>query len=71
MTTRGANVIWFRHGLRLHDNPALLAALADKDQGIALIPVFIFDGESAGKWGICHRYYIDPLNEYICGAKWP
>lgn len=49
MATRGANVIWFRHGLRLHDNPALLAALADKDQGIALIPVFIFDGESAGK----------------------
>jgi len=69
MTTRGANVIWFRHGLRLHDNPALLAALADKDQGIALIPVFIFDGESAGKSS--HRYYIDPLNEYVCGAKWP
>jgi len=62
-------VIWFRHGLRLHDNPALLAALADKDQGIALIPVFIFDGESAGKSS--HRYYIDPLNEYVCGAKWP
>ncbi|XP_004529289.1 cryptochrome-1 isoform X1 [Ceratitis capitata] len=43
-----ANVLWFRHGLRLHDNPALLEAIADKEEGIALIPIFIFDGESAG-----------------------
>ncbi|XP_039961054.1 cryptochrome-1 [Bactrocera tryoni] len=43
-----ANVMWFRHGLRLHDNPALLEAISDKTEGIALIPLFIFDGESAG-----------------------
>ncbi|KAL9895760.1 circadian regulator cryptochrome [Glossina fuscipes fuscipes] len=43
-----ANVLWFRHGLRLHDNPALLEALADREKGIALVPIFIFDGESAG-----------------------
>lgn len=49
MALRGANVIWFRHGLRLHDNPAMLAALSNKDLGVALIPIFIFDGESAGK----------------------
>lgn len=49
MALRTANVIWFRHGLRLHDNPALLSALADKEHGVAIIPVFIFDGESAGK----------------------
>lgn len=49
MAQRTANVIWFRHGLRLHDNPALLSALSDKEHGVALIPVFIFDGESAGK----------------------
>ncbi|XP_067615361.1 cryptochrome-1 [Eurosta solidaginis] len=46
--TKRANVLWFRHGLRLHDNPALLEALSDKTEGIALIPIFIFDGESAG-----------------------
>ena len=43
------NIIWFRHGLRLHDNPALLDAISDKDKGIELLPIFIFDGESAGK----------------------
>ncbi|XP_052809529.1 cryptochrome-1-like [Mya arenaria] len=36
---------WFRHGLRLHDNPALLNAVED---GGELYPIFIFDGEVAG-----------------------
>ncbi|CAH0392405.1 unnamed protein product [Bemisia tabaci] len=39
------SVLWFRHGLRIHDNPALLRALEDTD---IFYPVFIFDGESAG-----------------------
>lgn len=38
-------VHWFRHGLRLHDNPALLDALEDAKTFYA---IFIFDGESAG-----------------------
>ncbi|XP_046405998.1 cryptochrome-1 [Ischnura elegans] len=44
-TERGSALIWFRHGLRLHDNPALHEALKDCSQFYA---VFIFDGESAG-----------------------
>ena len=36
---------WFRHGLRLHDNPALLAC---QDEVERFIPIFIFDGKSAG-----------------------
>nr|CAD7411490.1 unnamed protein product [Timema poppensis] len=36
---------WFRHGLRLHDNPAFLEALKDCDE---IFPIFIFDGETAG-----------------------
>ena len=36
---------WFRHGLRLHDNPALFACLDEVDR---FIPIFIFDGKSAG-----------------------
>lgn len=40
-----ASVLWFRHGLRLHDNPAFLEAVKN---GYVLYPVFIFDGESAG-----------------------
>lgn len=39
------SVLWFRHGLRLHDNPALLDAVKHCD---AFLPIFIFDGESAG-----------------------
>ena len=36
---------WFRHGLRLHDNPALLACA---DECERFVPIFIFDGFSAG-----------------------
>ncbi|XP_034243121.1 cryptochrome-1 [Thrips palmi] len=39
------SVLWFRRGLRLHDNPALLKALSVKQE---FYPIFIFDGLSAG-----------------------
>ncbi|XP_025837056.1 cryptochrome-1 [Agrilus planipennis] len=39
------SILWFRHGLRLHDNPALHAALKKKQP---FLPIFIFDGETAG-----------------------
>lgn len=44
------NVIWFRHGLRLHDNPALLEALMKTNsvEEVHLIPIYIFDGETSG-----------------------
>ncbi|KAK3090268.1 hypothetical protein FSP39_010528 [Pinctada imbricata] len=38
-------VHWFRHGLRLHDNPSLLAGMKKSS---VLYPVFIFDGTVAG-----------------------
>lgn len=40
-----ATVLWFRRGLRLHDNPALIKALSTKN---VFYPIFIFDGETAG-----------------------
>jgi deoxyribodipyrimidine photolyase len=49
-----SSVLWFRHGLRLHDNPALLAAIDNAKVGeedrVQLFPVFVFDGESASKF---------------------
>ena len=39
------NILWFRHGLRLHDNPSLHEALLNNEE---LLPIFIFDGETAG-----------------------
>ncbi|XP_072165328.1 cryptochrome-1-like [Diadema setosum] len=41
----GATIHWFRLGLRLHDNPALLEGMT---LGSEFYPVFIFDGEVAG-----------------------
>ncbi|XP_038072863.1 cryptochrome-1-like isoform X1 [Patiria miniata] len=38
-------VHWFRHGLRLHDNPSLIDAI---NLASELYPIFIFDGEVAG-----------------------
>ncbi len=40
-------IVWFRQDLRLHDNPALVAALAT---GRPVIPVFILDDAAAGQW---------------------
>ncbi|XP_053690521.1 cryptochrome-1 [Sabethes cyaneus] len=46
------HILWFRHGLRLHDNPSLLEALrsdcGDVTEPVRIFPIFIFDGESAG-----------------------
>lgn len=44
----GPSVLWFRHGLRLHDNKALLNALELAETG-QFMAVFIFDGETAGE----------------------
>lgn len=44
------SILWFRHGLRLHDNPSLLAAIEGGRQTVTFYPVFIFDGESAGEF---------------------
>ena len=44
----GACIHWFRHGLRLHDNPALLEGMTLSSE---FYPVFILDGEVAGTTG--------------------
>ncbi|XP_037074076.1 cryptochrome-1-like [Pollicipes pollicipes] len=43
--TKTVGVHWFRHGLRLHDNPALAELLATCSE---VYLIFIFDGESGG-----------------------
>lgn len=50
MNGAGPNVLWFRHGLRLHDNPALRKAIELSEDCGQFMAVFIFDGESAGKF---------------------
>lgn len=39
-------LFWFRRDLRLHDNPALFAALSS---GLPVLPFFVFDTEILGK----------------------
>ena len=46
MTSR--SIFWFRRDLRLADNPALLAALAESDE---VIPLFIMDQDVASRAG--------------------
>ncbi|XP_075046564.1 cryptochrome-1-like isoform X2 [Mixophyes fleayi] len=57
------SIHWFRKGLRLHDNPALLAAIRDSAE---LYPIFILDpwfprnmGVSANRW----RFLIEALKD--------
>ncbi|XP_050345943.1 cryptochrome-1 [Nymphalis io] len=60
----GGSVLWFRHGLRLHDNPSLQNAL--EDINTPLFPIFIFDGETAGTKIVGYnrmRYLLEALND--------
>ena len=45
-------LFWFRHGLRLHDQPALAHAMAlATQQGAALLPVFCHAPPATTRWG--------------------
>ena len=50
-------LVWFRHDLRLDDNPALLAAA---ERGGPVIPVFIWAPEEEGAWppGAASRWWL-------------
>lgn len=59
---KSINIMWFRHGLRIHDNPALIESV--NTTNALLIPIFIFDGESGGTKSVCFnrmRFLLDCL----------
>ncbi len=51
------SIVWFRHDLRLQDNPALHAAIA---RGGPIVPVYIFDEVGEGRWvpGGASRWWL-------------
>lgn len=49
------SIFWFRRDLRLSDNPALLAAIAEADE---IIPLFILDLQIANRAGGFRRAYL-------------
>jgi deoxyribodipyrimidine photo-lyase len=53
----GIALLWFRQDLRLHDNPALIAALGGAPH---VVPVYVLDDESAGHWrqGGASRWWL-------------
>ncbi|NXC78535.1 CRY2 protein, partial [Anhinga anhinga] len=55
-----SSIHWFRKGLRLHDNPALLAAAADCR---CLHPLFILDPSSSRAGAIARRFLLDALRD--------
>jgi deoxyribodipyrimidine photo-lyase len=62
-------IFWFRRDLRLADNPALLAALANADE---VVPLFIFDEKVAAKAGANRNTNLmnslNSLNKSMNGA---
>ncbi len=49
-------IVWFRRDLRLHDHPALHAALAAAD---VVVPVFVIDEQLlAGRWASANRAWF-------------
>lgn len=58
------NIMWFRHGLRVHDNPALIEST--KGTNVSLFPIFTFDGESAGTKSVGFnrmKFLLDSLKD--------
>ncbi len=64
-------ILWFRQDLRLHDNPALSAAVRS---GAGILPVYILDDGNAGRWrmGGASRWWLhhslQSLNKSLGGA---
>jgi len=49
-------IVWFRRDLRLHDHPALTAALAEADE---VIPLFVVDDALlSGRWPAANRIWF-------------
>ena len=50
-------IVWFRHDLRLADNPALTAAV---ESGAPILPLFILDDGGPGEWriGAASRWWL-------------
>ena len=69
MLKEHTNIVWFRHDLRLSDNPALCAAI----KAGSVIPIFIYDTAvyastelgGASKWWLHHS--LTQLNEALNG----
>ncbi|XP_031630019.1 cryptochrome-2 [Contarinia nasturtii] len=67
MEKRKSVIHWFRKGLRIHDNPALIAAIdaVQKNKDYVLRPIYILDPEwtqfwrmSANKWRFLHQSLV-------------
>ena len=71
MTRQPVAIVWFRQDLRLADNPALSAALAD---GYTILPLYILDDANAAEWrmGAASRVWLHhaltSLNEDLDGT---
>lgn len=61
------SILWFRHDLRLEDNPALAAALG---AGGTVLPVFIWAPEEEGAWtpGAASRWWLHQSLASLDGA---
>ena len=59
-------LLWFRQDLRLHDHPALLAAM---DEG-AVVPVYILDDDAPREWRIggAQRWWLHHSLERLGGS---
>ena len=57
MATKASIIVWFRSDLRLHDNPALYAAVS---QGERIIPVYIHAPQEEDQWqpGAASRWWL-------------
>lgn len=55
-----SSIHWFRKGLRLHDNPALLAAATDCRR---LHPLFILDPSRGRAGANAQRFLLDALQD--------
>jgi deoxyribodipyrimidine photo-lyase len=59
------SLVWFHRDLRLHDNPALRAAV---DRGGPVVPMFVWSPEEEGQWppGSASRWWLHQSLTSLC-----
>ena len=65
MTKKSAIIVWFRTDLRLHDNPALYAAISQSER---IIPIYIHAPHEESRWqpGAASRWWLHHSLSSLC-----
>ena len=69
--TMDTRIVWFRRDLRLHDLPALHAALADATDDTRVVPLFVWDPAIVERGRVSSAPMFNPPGASPCSPPGP